>query len=116
MTQGLPSIWLVLGASLLALTTRMSIPPLTWAALLFLLHASRSVAAPGGVAWFWLALYASMLVGYRPSLPVSGAIYFIITALTATTIAVPFLVDRIAVQRAGTLALLAFPIAFVAVA
>ena len=116
MAQALPSIWLVLGASLLALTMRMPSPPLAWAAVLFLLHASRSVTAAGGVAWFWVALYGSVLIAFRPSLPVSGAIYFVISAFFATTIAVPFLVDRFVAGRAGpSLAVLAFPLAFVAV-
>jgi apolipoprotein N-acyltransferase len=115
MAQALPSIWLVLGASLMALTTLMPIPPLAWAALVCLLHASRSVTAASGAVWFWAALYVSVLVGYRPSLPVSGAIYFAICAVVATTIAAPFLVDRIALRRGGTLALLAFPVALVAV-
>jgi apolipoprotein N-acyltransferase len=116
MAQVLPSIWLVLGASLLAFTTRMPTPPLAWAALLFLLHASRSVTAAGGIAWFWLAVYVSVLVGFRPIVPASGAIYFVISAFIATTIAVPFLVDRIVLQRAGPmLAVLGFPMAFVTV-
>ena len=116
MVQALPSMWLVLGASLLALTTEMAIPPLTWAALLFLLHASRSVTSGAGVVWFWVAMYVSVLIGYRPSLPVSGPIYFVISAFFATTIAVPFLVDRIVAGRARpALAVLAFPLAFVAV-
>ena len=116
MVQALPSMWLVLGVSLLALATRMPIPPFAWAALVFLLHASRSVTAAGGVVWFSVALYVSVLIGLRPSLPVSGAIYFVISALFAATIAVPFLVDRFVVERAGpTLAVLAFPLAFVAV-
>src|SRR4030095_8625620 len=116
MTQGLPSIWLVLGASSLALATRMPIPPLAWAALLLLLHASRSMTGAGGIAGFWLALYVSVLVGLRPSLPASGAIYFAISAFVATTIALPFLFDRTMVQRAGpTLAVLVFPLAFVTI-
>src|SRR6266516_6225548 len=116
MTQALPSIWLVLGASFLALTTQMAIAPLAWAALLFLLHASRSVTTLAGVGWFWVALYVSVLIGLRPSLPVSGALYFGISAFFATTIAVPFMVDRIVGQRGGpALAVLAFPIAFAAV-
>ena len=116
MAQALPSIWLLLGASLLALTTRMAIPPLAWAALLFLLHASRSVTGPVGIAWFWLALYVSVLVGIRPSLPASGSTYFAISAFVATTTALPFLVDRILWQRAGPApAVLIFPVAFVAV-
>jgi apolipoprotein N-acyltransferase len=115
-TQALPSIWLLLGASLLALTTQVAIPPLAWAALLFLLHASRSVTTAAGVAWFWVALYVSVLIGLRPSLPVSGPLYFGISACFAATIAVPFLVDRIVVQGAGpALAVFAFPIAFAAV-
>jgi hypothetical protein len=41
--------------------------------------------------------------------PASGAIYFAISAFVATTIALPFLFDRIMVQRAGpTLAVLVF--------
>jgi apolipoprotein N-acyltransferase len=116
MAQALPSVWLLLGASFLALSTRMAIPPLAWAALLFLLHASRSVTAGGGVAWFWLALYVSVLVGFRPDLPASGAISFAISAFVATTIALPFLLDWIVWQRAApTLAVLVFPMAFVTV-
>jgi apolipoprotein N-acyltransferase len=116
MGQALPSIWLLLGASLLALTTRIAIPPLTWAALLFLLRASRSASTAGGIAWFWLALYVSVLVGFRPSLPASGAIYFAISAFIATTITLPFLFDRIMLHRAGPmLAVLVFPLSFVTV-
>src|SRR5262245_57022490 len=116
MAQVLPSVWLVLGASSLALTMRMPVPPVAWAALLFLLHASRSLTGAGGTVWFWLAMYVSVLVGIRPPLPASGAIYFAISAFVATTIALPFLFDRIMVQRAGpTLAVFVFPMAFVAV-
>src|SRR5580765_4242880 len=114
MAQTFPSIWLVLGASLLALTTRVPTPPLAWAALLFLLHASRSMTGAAGIGWVWLALYVSVMVGIRPSLPASGAIAFAMSAFVATTIALPFLFDRILVQRAGpTLAVLVFPLAFV---
>jgi apolipoprotein N-acyltransferase len=116
MAQALPSIWLLLGASLFGLTIQMAMPPLAWAALLFLLHASRSVTTWAGVAWFGVALYVSALIGLRPSLPASGAIYAGIASFFALTIAVPFIVDRIVGHYANpALAVFAFPLAFVAV-
>src|SRR5215467_3036224 len=116
MAQALPTICLVLGASSLALTMRVAIPPMSWAALLLLLHASRSLTGAGGIVWFWLAMYASVLVGIRPSVPASGAVYFAISAFVATTIALPFLLDRIIMPRVGpTLTVLVFPMAFVTV-
>ena len=81
MAQAGSLIWLVVGASLLGVVTRVAIPPATWLALTFLLHASRSMPAVPGMPCVWLALYAALAIGNRGILPVSGPAYFAIVAL-----------------------------------
>jgi len=108
-------IWLVAGASLLAVVTRTAVPPLAWLALTFLLHASRSMAAWHGVPYVWLAVYAALAIGNRGILPVSGPAYFAIVAFVSTTVALPFAIDRFGAPRLDGLgATLIFPMALVA--
>ena len=59
MAQAGSLIWLVVGASLVGVVTRVTIPPATWLALTFLLHASRSMPAVPGLPYVWLALYVA---------------------------------------------------------
>jgi apolipoprotein N-acyltransferase len=115
MVQVASFVSLVSGAALLALTHRAVVPPLPWLALLFLLHASRSVETLAAGAAFCAALYASLLVGYRRTLPASGAAYWGIVAFVAATTSVPFALDRFASERAGALGVFVFPVALVAV-
>jgi len=114
MTQALPWISLIAGAALLAIITRVAVPPLTWFSLLFLLHASRSVTTTSGAACFWVAVYVATAIGWRGNMPISGPLYLGTTAVIATVTTLPFLVDRIAFQRTGFTAVVLFPMAFVA--
>ena len=109
-------LWLAVGASLLGMVMRVAIPPFTWLALTFLLHASRSMPAMKAVPVLWLGLYAAAAFGNRDSIPVSGAVYFAIAAFIATTLTVPFVIDRLAASRLGGLgSTLIFPMAYVGI-
>jgi apolipoprotein N-acyltransferase len=115
MAQAASFLWLVVGASRLAVVTHVAIPPATWLALTFLLHASRSMPAVPGILWVWIAVYAALAVGNRGILPVSGPAYFAIVAGYAVTVILPFGLDRFASPRIGGLgATMIFPMAFVA--
>jgi apolipoprotein N-acyltransferase len=108
-------IWLVAGASLLAVVTHVAIPPATWLALTFLLHASRSMPVVPGILCVWVAVYAALAIGNRGILPVSGPAYFAIVAFYAVTVVLPFGLDRFAAPRIGGLGgTFIFPMAFVA--
>ena len=115
MAQAGSLLWLVVGASLLGVVTRVAIPPATWLALTFLLHASRSMPALPGLPYVWLALYVALAIGNRGILPVSGPAYFAIVAFVATAAALPFALDRLAAPRLGGFgSTLIFPMAWVA--
>jgi apolipoprotein N-acyltransferase len=115
MAQAASFVWLVVGASLVALVTHVAIPPATWLALTFLLHASRSMPAVRGTMCLWLAVYAALAIGGRGTLPVSGPAYFAIVAFLSTTVALPFALDRFVAPRIGGVgSTLIFPMAFVA--
>ena len=106
---------LAIGAALLGLVTQFVVPPATWLALPLLLHASRSMPAGLGTLYLWIAVYVAFAFGNRGMLPVGGAPYFGINAFYATTLVVPFLIDRLIAPRTGGLAsILIFPMAFVA--
>jgi apolipoprotein N-acyltransferase len=108
-------IWLVVGASLFGLVTRVAIPPAAWLALTLLLHASRSMPVVPGLPCMWLALYVALAIGDRGILPVSGPAYYAIVAFVTTTVALPFALDRLVAPRlAGLLSTLIFPLALVA--
>lgn len=106
---------LAFGAALLGLVTRIVVPPATWLALPLLLHASRSMPSGSGTLSLWLAVYAAFAFGNRGMLPARGVPYFGINALYATTLPLPFVVDRLVASRIGGLAsTLVFPAALVA--
>jgi apolipoprotein N-acyltransferase len=115
MLQAGSLVWLAVGACLFGVITRIAIPPMTWIAIALLLHASRSMPFGWGMMCMWLALYVALAIGERGLLPVSGPAYFAIVAFTATTVALPFAVDRLAAVRAGSVGLtMIFPLAWVA--
>src|SRR4249920_125017 len=101
MTEAASLVWLVLGASLIAVVTHAAVPPATWLALTFLLHASRSMPAMPGVLSVWVAVYAALAVGNRGILPVSGPTYFSIIGFYSMTVAFPFALDRFVASRTG---------------
>ena len=115
MVQAASLICLVVGALLVAVVTHIAVPPATWLALILLLHASRSMPAVLGILYLWLAVYAALAIGNRGIVPVPGAAYFGIVAFLATTVSLPFVLDRFVAPRLGALgSTLIFPVAFVA--
>ena len=115
MVQASALVWLVVGATLVGVVTRVAIAPATWLALTLLVHASRSMPALPGLAYLWIALYAALAMGNRGIVPVTGPAYFAIVAFVATTAAFPFAVDRFASAAiAGPASMLVFPAAWVA--
>ena len=109
-------IWFAVGATLLAVVTRVLVPPAAWLMLTALLHASRSTPPIVGTLLLWLAVYAGLAFGNRGILPASGAVYFAIVVDYATTFALPFVCDRLLADHvAPPLRTLIFPLAFVAV-
>jgi hypothetical protein len=106
---------LAIGASLLGLVTQIVIPPATWLAVTLLLHASRSMPAGLGTLCLWIAMFGAFVFGNRGMMPVGGAPYFGLQAFYATTLLLPFVIDRLIASRtAGIAATLVFPMAFVA--
>jgi apolipoprotein N-acyltransferase len=115
MVQAGSLIWLVVGASLMAVVTRAAISPATWLALTFLLHAARSMPVASGLPSVWLALYVALAFGNRANIPVPGPAYFAIVAFLTTSVTFPFAIDRLAAARLGGFgSTLIFPLAFVA--
>jgi apolipoprotein N-acyltransferase len=114
--QATSLMWIILGASLLGTVMHVSIPPLTWLALTFLLHGSETMPPLPGLAVVWLALYIAQAIGRRGMLPIPGPGYFAIIALEATVLVIPFIVHRLAAARLpSALAILVFPASLVAV-
>jgi apolipoprotein N-acyltransferase len=106
---------LAAGAALLGLVTQLPVAPATWLALPLLLHASRSMPPGLGTLYLWIAVYAAFLFGNRGMLPFGGAPYFGANGALATTLVLPFLIDRLVASRTGGLtSTLVFPMAFVA--
>jgi apolipoprotein N-acyltransferase len=106
---------LAAGAACLGLVTQMPVAPATWLALPLLLHASRAMPPGLGTLSLWIAVYAALLIGNRGMLPFGGAPYFGANGAFATTLVLPFLVDRLIASRTGGLtSTLIFPMAFVA--
>ena len=101
MVQAGSLVWLAIGTALFGVVTRVAIPPLTWAAIALLLHATRSMPSAAGIAYLWLALYAALAIGERGLLPMPGPAYFAIVAFLTTTVALPFAVDRLTAYRLG---------------
>ena len=106
---------LLVGASLFGVATRVAFPPAAWIGIAALVHASRSMRPLPGVPLLWLALYVSLGVARRDTLPVPGPIFMVIFAVEATIATLPFVVDRLVFPRiGGVAATLVFPMALVA--
>jgi apolipoprotein N-acyltransferase len=115
MVQQQPFVWLLVGAALLGVGARVSIAPVTWIWLTLLLHASSSLPLTRGTMLIWMALFAALAFGLRPSMPIPAAAYFGIAGTIATTAVVPFLLNRTFAPRLdGVSATLVFPAAWVA--
>lgn len=116
MIQSVAIIWLVVGASLVGVIARVPVPPFTWLALTFLLHASRSLPALPGLLYAWLAVCVALLIGNRGIIPAAGPIYFAIVLSAAIAVMVPFVVDRVFAPKLGIFGLtLLFPLTWVVV-
>ena len=114
MVQASSLLSLLVGAALFGVATRVAFPPAAWIGLAALVHASRSMRTVPGVAILWLALYASLGIAKRDTLPVPGPIYLAILAVEAIIVMLPLVVDRIVSPRiGGGAATLVFPIALV---
>jgi apolipoprotein N-acyltransferase len=105
---------LLVGASLFGVATRLAFPPAAWIGLAALVHASRSIPAMSGATFLWLALYVSLAIANRDTLPIPLPVYLLIFVVEATIVTLPFVIDRIASPRIdGALATLIFPMALV---
>jgi apolipoprotein N-acyltransferase len=107
---------LTIGALLLAVVTRVAVPPGTWLAFALLLHATRTMPAGPGLLSLLVACYVALAVSNRDVIPWTGAQYFGVIAFNSIAMALPFALDRFFSQRVGGVAFtLIFPAAFVAV-
>jgi apolipoprotein N-acyltransferase len=114
MVQASSLLSLLVGAALYGAATRVAFPPAAWMGVAALVHASRSMGAAAGAPILWLALYASLGIARRDTLPVPGPIYMVIFAVEAAIVTLPFVVDRIVSPRiGGVAATLVFPMALV---
>jgi apolipoprotein N-acyltransferase len=114
MAQAGSLVLLLVGASLFGVASRVAFPPAAWIGLAALLHASRSVRSLPGAPFLWLALYVSLGIAKRDTLPVPGPIYLAILAVEAMIVTLPFVVDRMVSPRiGGVAATLVFPMALV---
>jgi apolipoprotein N-acyltransferase len=112
-------VMLVAGLALLAGAVHMTIPLAAWAAMILLLHASRSLPAVGGLLGLWFASIVVLAITERASIPAAGPAYLAVIASITLTMTLPFAIDRVAgalaVGSTGIVSTLAFPIAFVAI-
>jgi apolipoprotein N-acyltransferase len=110
-------LWLAAGALLMGALARVpSIPIGMWLALVFLLHATRTLPLFPGLLYVWLALYVALAAGSSVSIPLAGPTYFAVVAFTAATVWLPFALDRLLVARiGGGWSTLIFPVAWVAI-
>ena len=114
MVQASSLLSLLVGAALFGVATRVAFPAAAWIGLAALVHASRSMRTVPGASILWLALYASLGIAKRDTLPVPGPIYLAILAVEAIIVMLPLVVDRIVSPRiGGGAATLVFPIALV---
>lgn len=106
---------LAAGGLLLMLVTRTAVPPATWMALVFLLHAARSLPAVVGLTSLLVVVYAALAVGNWNVIPVPGPAYFAVVAGNASLMLLPFVFDRVLLPRLDGIGMtLAFPVTFVA--
>jgi hypothetical protein len=72
---------------------------MTWIALTVLVHGLRSMRPVPGIPYLWLALFVSLAIARRDTLPISGSIYFVILAAEAAIVTLAFALDRLAAPR-----------------
>ena len=114
MAQAGSLVPLLVGASLFGVASRLAFWPAAWIGLAALVHASRSMSTGRLVPLFWVALYVSLGIAKRDTLPVPGPIYLAILAIEATIVTLPFVVDRtVSARVGGVAATLVFPMALV---
>jgi len=107
---------LTVGSLLLALVTRVAVPPATWLAFALLLHATRSMPPGPGLASLLIATYVALAIGNRGVFPFTGPPYFGVIASISIVMTVPFALDRFFMERLNGVGFtLIFPAAFVAV-
>jgi apolipoprotein N-acyltransferase len=109
-------LWLVTGAALFGVVSRFAVPPLAWAGLPMLLRATRSMPVLRGMGSLWIALFVSLAVARRDTMPIALSIYLPIMIVEAAIIIAAFAIDRAAAPRLSAIAAtLVFPLALTAV-
>src|SRR6476620_2580706 len=101
MPQAASLAWLVVGASLLGVALRVTLPPAAWLGLIGLLHASRAMRPTPGLLLVWLTLWATLVVVRREFMPIPGVAFFVIMGAEAAVMTLPFAADRLAGVRLG---------------
>ena len=110
-------LWIVPAvAMLLGANGRWIVPIAAWLAPVFLLRFVRSQGVLVGSIVGLAAVLAVSFFQWRGLVPLSGAPYYIVTALIGATSFVPYVVDRLAAHRLrGPASTLLFPCAAVAI-
>lgn len=107
---------MALGAAMIGVSSRILVTPLIWFGMAFVLHASRSMPVVAGSACLWLVTYVALFIGQRDVIPAAGGIYFAVIAVLASTTILPFVIDRLVIQKNTAVgATMTFPIVWVAV-
>jgi apolipoprotein N-acyltransferase len=114
MVQAASLVYIALGAALVGVVTVTAVPPLAWIALTVLLHGTRSMRVAAGAGVSWLALFLSFALTRRGAMPMPAPAYYVVAALDAAAMTLPFVIDRAAVGRLDRMAwmsTLIFPLA-----
>lgn len=114
--ERLSYLWLVSAAVLFAFTgDRWVIPLAAWFAPLFLLRFVRAQSPWRGMLLAWLARFIVGAIILRGIVLVSGVGFFVVVALIALLVTLPYLADRLMTPRLnGFVATLVFPVALTA--
>jgi len=109
-------IALLLSAVLLLVANgRHTIPVAPWLAMFFLLFFVRSQRARFGLPLAWVVLFLTWAFQFRGMAPLPGIFYYILAAVYALCLLVPFWIDRVTAPRlSGFVSTLVFPSAWVA--
>jgi apolipoprotein N-acyltransferase len=114
MPQAASLTWLLVGASLLGVALRVTIPPAAWLGSIGVLHASRAMRPTPGLLLVWLTLWITLVIVRREVVPIPGVAFFVVMGLEAVVLTLPFAADRLAGMRLGGVAsTLVFPMALV---
>jgi len=115
MVQTAAFLWLLTGAALVTALARGAVWPAWWLALVFILHASRSMPMHG-LAYVWIVLFVALAIGNRGIVPVPDPAYFLVMAFITIGFALPFVIDRVVIARHTAAAwTVVFPLAFVTI-